>query len=852
MHHNRRRKKQRANYGKRTVDVRRSVNGFGFTISGQQPCILSCIVPKSPADLAGLRAGDLLRSVNGLNVSKLPHEVVVQLINDSVGTIRLAIAENYYSDSSDDDSNVWQNGIGGSGAGSGSNTGIHDIPHRMRRPKYPHHKMKMHRGNTQQQQQQLQPQLNPKNEIVNEVIDGNDVAAMADMESIALHVNAKIGPSMHDTDERFQQQLEYRTVVGYLGTIEMPSQIATSSKQQTVRSCIRKMRQEKRQPSVVLLQILPNCLKLYNSENALIAKYPAGRLSYVSTAAATSSGIGEVDMRFFGLVTSAAYADGQICDLAAANRADVVVSNSCHVFVIDLKLIDHISHFKYAELYSIVCTKDPITNCCLEFPSGSDYVVNLIRRMYALNATTFADQALNANGARSTAASNRANKPRLPEAANNARQQPNHHRDGNSPQPSNHSEITTASSNSDSGIGFHNDFTNISDRIVVVDFPHQVRPLAANVRHANAVRMNLRPIPFGADSIRNIRSTVSHSSVIVPDVNSVAMPMHAKSKSLDSTTPMPPKSRRSEPPDLRLIRAMPDPLPMVHYPIDVAISETSPVKYETIYGDELPPRSERDIDATSRILPKSTNYVTNLADSNFTAPIPSISTARSCDNIMMITRSKKKLRDLQASFDDVSLLGEAPPPPTSQTNDETDDDYVFLAPQAPPTKRHTKKSKKPPKSVKAVTDRTSTEDLLSYKLSPKVFGVAKPIASAISQKLSSSKRRLSMGNESTKENSDTNNMCNIKNREFNVWGSLQDLEMLNKLGDTRRCSISDDGSHSRRDFTLEAACSEPDLTVSAFDFVNLQSLYVHQEWYGCRAYTFCIPNLNFTAKSNHK
>lgn len=41
----------------------------------------------------------------------------------------------------------------------------------------------------------------------------------------------------------------------------------------------------------------------------------------------------------------------------------------------------------------------------------------------------------------------------------------------NSPQPSNHSELTTTSSNSDSGIGFHNDCTNISDRILVVDFP---------------------------------------------------------------------------------------------------------------------------------------------------------------------------------------------------------------------------------------------------------------------------------------------------------------------------------------------------------------------------------------------
>lgn len=103
----RRRKKQRSNPNVtpklRTVEVNRSYNGFGFTISGQQPCILSCIVPNSPADLAGLRAGNFLISVNSTNVSKLHHEAIVQLIGNSCGTVRLQIAENYFSDSSDDE-----------------------------------------------------------------------------------------------------------------------------------------------------------------------------------------------------------------------------------------------------------------------------------------------------------------------------------------------------------------------------------------------------------------------------------------------------------------------------------------------------------------------------------------------------------------------------------------------------------------------------------------------------------------------------------------------------------------------------------------------------------------------------
>lgn len=127
MHPHRRRKK-RPNYGVRTVEISRGHNGFGFTISGQQPCILSCIVADSPADAAGLRAGDFLISVNGMNVSKLPHDAVVQLIGNSVGVIKMAIAENYFSDSSDDDIINNRSAYGN------------------RRPKYSHgNKSRMHR-----------------------------------------------------------------------------------------------------------------------------------------------------------------------------------------------------------------------------------------------------------------------------------------------------------------------------------------------------------------------------------------------------------------------------------------------------------------------------------------------------------------------------------------------------------------------------------------------------------------------------------------------------------------------------------------------------------------------------------
>ena len=48
------RRKKRQSHGLRTVEIYRGKQGYGFTISGQQPCILGNIVTGSPADLQGI------------------------------------------------------------------------------------------------------------------------------------------------------------------------------------------------------------------------------------------------------------------------------------------------------------------------------------------------------------------------------------------------------------------------------------------------------------------------------------------------------------------------------------------------------------------------------------------------------------------------------------------------------------------------------------------------------------------------------------------------------------------------------------------------------------------------------
>uniref|UniRef100_A0AAG5CWF1 Regulator of G-protein signaling n=1 Tax=Anopheles atroparvus TaxID=41427 RepID=A0AAG5CWF1_ANOAO len=582
-----RRRKKRSNYGIRTVEVNRGSNGFGFTISGQQPCILSCIVTGSPADLAGLRAGDFLISVNGLNVSKLPHESVVQLIGSTHGTIRMAIAENYYSDSSDEDI-MFQHG--GQQARS--------------RPKYPH-KAKFSRGIASgadggsglnsggpersvgvgsgsggpgQEELTLHDSSPPGTTAYN-VIHSPNASNSCDISNVSAMVRSvqlgtaedelAVGQGAVGPGQERHSALEYQAVVGYLGTIEMPKQIATSSKLQTVRSCIRKMRQEKRNPTTVLMTILPSCLNLTNTSNTLIAKYASTRLSYVSSSS-------ESDNKYFGLVTSAIYADGLMCDsaddvlLMSHPRKDVVISNSCHVFVIDGKLaIEHELHLEKAAIFRIVCTKDPITNLCLEFPSNSEYVVNLIRSMYSLKSPMKAGEGgPSGSGSRKPPVARSLNLEggRFPRNRSDPRLNPSRAEGdahdalaANSPQPSNHSEITTTSSNSDSGIGFHNDCRNISDRILLVDFPGMLGPQQqrllqqqqiANVRaHYRKSHPFLRPagiineIPQKMDDpIRNIRSMAgaagsAHSARLEGGGGGALQIVHGKSKSADYSYP---------------------------------------------------------------------------------------------------------------------------------------------------------------------------------------------------------------------------------------------------------------------------------------------------------------------------
>ncbi|XP_034425679.1 delphilin isoform X3 [Hippoglossus hippoglossus] len=85
----------------RIVRVYRGKKNFGFTLRGHAPVCLDSVIPDSPAEECGLKTGDRILFLNGLDMRNCSHEKVVSMLQGS-GAMPTLVVEEGSSDFSSD------------------------------------------------------------------------------------------------------------------------------------------------------------------------------------------------------------------------------------------------------------------------------------------------------------------------------------------------------------------------------------------------------------------------------------------------------------------------------------------------------------------------------------------------------------------------------------------------------------------------------------------------------------------------------------------------------------------------------------------------------------------------------
>ncbi|XP_031706681.1 regulator of G-protein signaling 12 [Anarrhichthys ocellatus] len=345
----------------RGVEVTRGRAGYGFTISGQRPCLLSGILEGSPADLVGLKQGDHIMAINGNDVSTALHETVVQLIGSCTGPLQLVVLAA---------SRIMGNPIlNDAKFGIGPKSGVFQkagvlrtISHDSSNSSFhwsPASGAKLRPVSEPDMSQWLQWGGQQWNSLAEQREEGTPRAG--DTDSVFT-----------DTDEAKPDwsMLNMTLVVGYLSSTELILNTTESEEDclKAIRERIRLLGMEQNTHSLVMMKIMFDCIRLCDDAGAVLAALPAENLVLGAVCAE--------DPRFLCLVTTAHIINGRVPE-------DGPLRASCHVFFIDPELGNHDDHIGIAGRFGFDCTPDPDTLGCLEFPHTPPDVLHFVTVLYS-------------------------------------------------------------------------------------------------------------------------------------------------------------------------------------------------------------------------------------------------------------------------------------------------------------------------------------------------------------------------------------------------------------------------------------------------------------------------------------
>ncbi|NWJ09417.1 RGS12 protein, partial [Crypturellus undulatus] len=368
----------------RSVEVARGRAGYGFTLSGQAPCVLSCVMKGSPADYVGLKAGDQIFAVNEINVKKASHEDVVKLIGKCSGVLHMVIAEGIsHIDSCSSDEEVgFYDGKGWLKPKPDSKAlGINRAEKVVEEMQSGgifnmiFENPTLCAGNSETstpKQRSFSDSAAIKFETGNESMNNPSLLSKEEISKVLNDDSVfRIGLESAEDFGLDASILNVAMIVGYLGSIELPSTTSNLENEslQAIRGCMRRLRAEQKIHSLVMMKIMHDCIQLCSDKSGVVAEYPAEKLAF--------SAVCPDDRRFFGLVTMQTNDD-----VSLAQEDEGVLRTSCHVFMVDPELFHHKIHQGIARRFGLECTADPDTNGCLEFPTSSLPVLQFISVLY--------------------------------------------------------------------------------------------------------------------------------------------------------------------------------------------------------------------------------------------------------------------------------------------------------------------------------------------------------------------------------------------------------------------------------------------------------------------------------------
>lgn len=341
----------------RSVEIIRGRAGYGFTISGQRPCLLSGIQEGSPADVVGLRQGDQIMAINGTDVSVTLHETVVQLIGSCKGPLQMVVQT---------EGRKMKNPI------------LTDARFGIVQKNEIHQKTGILRtisDDSNNSSFSLTPAVPLKQRPVSEpdvsqwCQHWNPFAERAKEETCQVGDRNTVFTEGEEGNPDWNV-LNVTLVVGYLSSTELILN-TSGSEDDCLKAILERIRQlgtEQNTHTLVMMKIMYDCVRLCDDAGAVLAAFPAENLVLGAVCAE--------DPRFFCLVTTAHVVNGRVPE-------DGPLRASCHVFFIDPELGNHEDHVGIAGRFGFECTPDPDSLGCLEFPQTPPDVLHFVAVLYS-------------------------------------------------------------------------------------------------------------------------------------------------------------------------------------------------------------------------------------------------------------------------------------------------------------------------------------------------------------------------------------------------------------------------------------------------------------------------------------